>query len=246
MKAAACGLALALTLVAAPVRAAPIEPASGAALTTFATTFPVSMEREIDGWMLGAYADWTTRPPGPPPLRRPPTEPRRDTQSDAFRAAGLSDLDVSAMKSFSIGRRLSLDLAAEMRLPTGSERDGLGAGRTEAMLDAGLSTNAGKWELWTGAARRLRGASELHSGRDVWEIYGGAEGRIGARATLRFELERRQAAYSGGPAEVSARLSLRRKLARGISLTFAAARESDEFGSERLATVALRWQLRPH
>ena len=32
----------------------------------------------------------------------------------------------------------------------------------------------------------------------------------------------------------------------GLSAEDAAARESDEFGSERLATLALRWQLRPH
>ncbi|HEV2746429.1 MAG TPA: hypothetical protein VGW34_03920 [Allosphingosinicella sp.] len=203
----------------------------------------MSLDGIIAGWELRAHAEWTSGAGEAPPLRR---SFGRGPGGGALRASGLSDLDFSAVRSFDVSRRLSFDFGTSVSLPTGSVRGGLGTGRVEAVVDGGFSTRVRKWQLWAGAARRLRGSSELYSERDVWEIYAGVHGWVGRRSSLRVELERRQAPWPGAAPEVSARLSLRRKLARGISLHLTAARENDEFSEERVASIALRWQLQPH
>lgn len=111
---------------------------------------------------------------------------------------GLRDLRVSATRSIGLGRGVQLDLLARATLPTGKSDILFGAGRKEAMLDAGLRRDFAGATVWLGGARRFRKASFLYSGRDINEFYAGVLRPIDDQSSVRLDYLIGQSEIAGG------------------------------------------------
>lgn len=111
---------------------------------------------------------------------------------------GLTDLRVSATRSIGLGRGVQLDLLARATLPTGRSHLLFGAGRKEAMLDAGLRRDIAGATVWFGGARRFRKESAFTTGRDINEFYAGIVRPLDDQSSVRLDYLLAESEYAGG------------------------------------------------
>jgi len=222
-----------------------VDSSTGTGLSRSIVT-PISLDARLAGWDLSmtiatangdglAGSDANTR--------------RRAVQGDPIstqRAArGLTDVRISAERSVQIGKKISLDLLARATAPTGRVSRGLGDGRKELMLDAGLSGDVGKLSLWAGGARRLRSAVQTGiSGRDITEIYGGASLDLGTSGEVRLDYVRGGIEYRGYPRSARYSAEYRKPLSQIHSVTAFVTQDNGAWGKDTRAGISLTWQAR--
>ncbi|MEP7350083.1 MAG: hypothetical protein ABI668_09055 [Sphingorhabdus sp.] len=210
------------------------------------TALDVSVKSSLKGWDLSMAVSYNRTQGDPrstvdfrPLASKTPLRPNTESVS-----TGLTDLKISAERSVPITRKVSLDLLARATLPTGKTSNYLGAGRFEAMLDAGLSTNVAKADIWAGVARRFRTKGFDTPGRDINEFYAGISRTINKKTDIRFDYLLAQSPYRGERAEQTISAGVSRTLKSDARLALSASKISDIYGKRTQATVSVSYPFK--
>lgn len=153
---------------------------------------------------------------------------------------GLNDLRISATRSIPLGHGIQLDLLGRATLPTGKSHILFGAGRTEALLDAGLRKDFAGATVWLGGARRFRRASALTLGRDVNEFYAGVLKPIDDQSSVRVDYLLAGSEFKGGRRTSNLSLALSREVGELGSLELNASRYRDAWIESTQGLLSVR------
>lgn len=222
-----------------------IDSPTGASLSRTIVT-PIGVDTRLAGWDLSMTIA-TSNSDG---VATQGADGRRRAYSSeaatSQRAArGLTDVRITAERSVQISKKISLDLLARATLPTGRVSRGLGDGRKELMLDAGLSADIGKLSVWAGGARRIRDSvHEAVSGRDINEVYAGTRLELRGSAELRLDYLRSSKEYRGYARAERFSASYQKSLSRVHALSAFVAQDNGPWGKDTRAGVTMTWQAR--
>lgn len=158
--------------------------------------------------------------------------------------SGLGDASLSATYSFNeiAGSPLYVDLAGRVRLPTGSQRNGIGTGATDYVLlaETGVDLNAGG--VYANAGRRFVGDVTGVQRKDGWQVSGGGWLNLGDAAVLGAFYDWRESSLAGleNPSEAGAYLTL--SLSRHWKLELNAAKPLNDSAGDYSAGAMLIWR----
>lgn len=153
---------------------------------------------------------------------------------------GLHDLRISATRSIPLPHGVQLDLLGRATLPTGKSHLLFGAGRTEALLDAGLRKDFAGLTVWLGGARRFRRASVFTLGRDVNEFYAGVLKPIDDQSSVRLDYLLAGSELQGGRRTSNLSLALSRDFGELGFLELNASRYRDSWVESTQGLLSVR------
>lgn len=180
--------------------------------------------------------------PSTPSTAALPVAPLHDG-SAAKRAARVTDVRISARRTFALNSKIFVDTLARVELPTGDVQTGLGRGRTEFMADLGVRTEIGRFSLWAGGARRANLKTEWSSGRDVNEVYAGWNARIGKSSDLRMDFVATQKRETYLRREQALSAEFGKSFGPSKRVAIYAGRYTGPWGKEVSAGATLRFKL---
>jgi hypothetical protein len=159
------------------------------------------------------------------------------------RAARVTDIRISARRSFALNSKFFVDALARAELPTGNVQAGLGQGRTEFMADLGVRSEIGKFSLWAGGARKANLKTQWSSGRDVNEVYAGWNAKVGKTSNLRMDFVSTQKRESYLPREQSLSAEFSKSFGKGKRVAVYAGQYKGPWGKDVSAGATIRFKL---
>jgi hypothetical protein len=166
------------------------------------------------------------------------------TGTSSRTVSGWGDASLSATYSFNkiADSPMYVDLTGRVRLPTGSQRNGIGTGATDYVLlvESGVDIEAGG--VYANAGRRFVGDVTGVQRKDGWQASGGGWLNLGDAAVLGAFYDWRESSLVGleDPSEVGAYLTL--SLSRRWKLELNAARPLNDSGADYSAGATLVWR----
>lgn len=159
------------------------------------------------------------------------------------RPSRVTDLRISARRSFGITKTLFVDTLARAELPTGNVYAGLGRGRTEFMADVGLRLETKKVSIWAGAARKFNLKTNWSTGRDVNEIYGGWNIPVRKSQNLRMDFVKTAKREYYLPREQSLSFEFNKDISRKKRIAVYAGRYKGPWGNDLNVGTTLRFKF---
>lgn len=158
--------------------------------------------------------------------------------------SGFGDATISLTGSFRDirGSDFFFDASGRVKLPTGNEARGLGAGATDYALTGLLGVNADAGSAYVSLGRRFLGERTGLDRQDGWQTLVGASLRMGEKTAIGASYSWREASVDGGeePSEIGAFVSYRMTDVLRVSLN-AGGGLSDASAEYRLG-VRVTWQ----
>lgn len=151
--------------------------------------------------------------------RRVVTETTTTTTVGSTTATGLGDINARLTWSAWEGTGLipACLLTGYLKLPSGSEYDGLGTGTIEAGPGFALSWQVGTLRLLADAAYYLQNQTSDYAGADYLDYQAGFEFPVGERSTLQMVVKGNTARITDGDGSREVRLKGRYMLSRKVA-----------------------------
>lgn len=159
------------------------------------------------------------------------------------RAARVTDVRLTARRTFSISPKFFLDTLVRAEMPTGNVQAGLGRGRAEFMADLGVRSEIGTFSLWMGGARKINRKTTWSPGKDVNEVYAGASVRVNRSSDFRIDFvsTQKRASYLNREQSISAEYS--KAVGKGKRVAVYAGRYRGTWGNDLSAGATLRLSI---
>lgn len=204
---------------------------------------PVRIDVSLAGFSLEADSSIVREMRGPnaltPSVALLPVSTLSEGKSGS-RAARVTDIRLTARRSFAINPKLFVDTLVRAEFPTGNVQAGLGRGRTEFMADLGVRAEIGKFSLWMGGAKKVNVKTTWSPGKDVNEAYAGVNVRLNSSSDVRvdFVSTQKRATYLKREQSISTEYS--KAIGKGKRVAIYAGRYSGSWGKDISAGATLR------
>lgn len=156
------------------------------------------------------------------------------------RAARVTDIRLTARRSFPVNSKFFVDTLVRAEIPTGNVQAGMGRGRTEFMADLGVRSEIGKFSLWMGGARKINVKTTWSPGKDVNEVYAGVNVRLNPSSDFRVDFVSTQKRATYLKREQSMSTEYSKAIGKGKRVAIYAGRYSGSWGKDINAGATLR------
>jgi len=155
---------------------------------------------------------------------------------------GFGDLSLSAQRSYSLAKRLRLDLTIGSTIPMAGP---FGTRRLDNDVDAMVGGDIGSTSYWVGVTQHRRTGGPLDTRRDLTELYGGLSRSFGDLTSVRLTYYRAQSDKLDARQTRNMSLSLDHDLRDLGHVGFTASRSINSTNPDKGAAVSLELDKLP-